>query len=188
MGQTRRRVVGIAALAVCIAALPRNLLGAPAANLPPQLAKAASDSAFSFTYEGKPGQSLLQGWKRVQRRSNLADGRVKEEVTFTDTATGFEITRETVLFRDHTAIETMLRLHNGGSSDSPLIANIRPVDFALDTPRTGSIVFHHALGSAPRSGTDGWDMSRDFEPVEKKLTVGEKSELVHYVMSSGKHV
>jgi alpha-galactosidase len=188
MDQTRRRVVGIAALAVCIAAFPRNLLGTPAANLPPQLAKAASDSAFSFTYGGKPAQSLLQGWKRVQRRSNLADGRVKEEVTFTDTATGLEITRETVLFRDHTAIETMLRLHNGGSSDSPLIENIRPVDFALDTPRTGSIVFHHALGSAPRSGTDGWDMSRDFEPVEKKLTVGEKSELVHYVMSGGKHV
>ena len=172
-----------AALAVFLAGCLNSARGNESIHV---LQAAASSSGFSFTCEGKSSRSLVPSWKTVRNRSALLGGRSKEEVRYLHPAGTLEITQEIVHFPGLPAIEVMLRIRNTGSSDSPLLENIRPLDIAFDAPGGAPVVFHHALGSAPRDGYKG--MARDYEHRARELASGQPVEIVHYVLRGSEHV
>jgi len=114
---------------------------------------------FSFIYDGKPSTELLSKWKRAQ---SSADG--LEIITYTDPATGLEVTCEAKIFSDYPAVEWVMHFTNKGSSDTPLIENILPINLNIDAVKDANIVFHHSNGSTCSSA--------DFLPHDDEIKPG----------------
>ena len=104
---------------------------------------------FSFTYGGDAAR--LQVWERE------AEG--EHTITLTDEQTGLRVRAEMRCFDDFPAVEWVLHLENTGDADTPIIADLRPLDPVCSDlgPNT---VLHWAQGSdcdiedfAPRQAT-----------------------------------
>lgn len=151
--------------------------------------KLTDGTPFSFVYAGRASQDLLPAWNKTSHREALGDGRERITTVWRDPAGGLEVSRELIRFERAPAVEIMLRLRNTGSSDTPIIEKILPLDFAFAPPGQGDEIFHHVLGSAARpSRPDEVGMMRDFSPLEKMLVPGSEAVLVHYVMRGSDHV
>lgn len=116
---------------------------------------------FSFTYGGTPSADLLGSWKRTQAKAAPEGGRERHTVTWTDRATGLDVTAEVTLFAGYPAAEWVLYLKNTGAADTPLIENILPLDLSARVPEKGDVVFHHAKGSACAAD--------DFLPIDQAV-------------------
>ena len=121
---------------------------------------------FSFTYGGKPSADLMPGWKRqAGEPERTDDGRERRTITWTDPATGLEITAEVTLFATHPAVEWVLRLTNKGEVDTPILEALRPLDLRVRVPADGKAMFYHAHGSTCKP-TDFLPLDRAVGPRE----------------------
>ncbi|HPD14561.1 MAG TPA: alpha-galactosidase [Planctomycetota bacterium] len=116
---------------------------------------------FSFTYGGKASSELLPTWKRSQAKLPAKPGREAHAVTWTDPATGLEVTAEVTLFEQFPAVESVLRFRNTGQADTPLLEKVLPLDLRVNVPDKGDVVLHHAHGSTCTA--------TDFLPVDQPL-------------------
>ncbi len=124
---------------------------------------------FSFTYGGKASGDLLKTWK-VERASRRLDaGRIARTLTYTDPTTGLVITCQGVEFRDFPAVEWVLRLHNTGKADTPILEGIQALDAALPLPKAEQSTLYWAKG--------GVASFADFAPQETGLKAGDKLHL-----------
>ena len=122
------------------------------------------DFPFSFTYGGKDSAQLLPGWKRSTTALPAEAGKVRAQITYADPATGLEITCTVTRFTDFPAAEWVLRLRNGGTADSPILENIRPLDLKVQAP-DGPVIFHHSHGCD--------DEPTDFIPIDEVVVKGQ---------------
>ena len=159
-----------------------------AKRLPPVLAQAMKTAPFSFIYATQPSEKILSGWKRGESKKVLSEDRVQTTTTYTDPATGLEVTWEATELTQFGAVEWVVRLRNTGSADTPIIEKLLVLDRKISVP-AGTVIFHHVLGSAGRtlaSGTPG--MTSDYRRIDQRMDVGTDCHLVHYGMKEGIHV
>jgi alpha-galactosidase len=158
-------------------------------TLPPVLEKAIESTPFSFIYANKSSEQLLSAWKRSETRKVLSGDRVQSVTTFTDPATGLEVTWEATEFVQLGAVEWVVRLRNTGSTDTPIIEKLLALDQKIQVPH-GAVIFHHVLGSAGRTSVSGAapGMTSDYQRIDQQMDAGTDCHLVHYGMKEGVHV
>ena len=115
----------------------------------------------SFTFDGKPSGELLSGWRRELKSTPEKNGRTLHSIIWTDPASGLELRCELKVFSKHPAAEWTVYLKNNGSSDSPLIEKLLPLDLPLNIEHDDATL-HRAHGS-----TCG---PLDFLPIDEKLS------------------
>ncbi len=157
--------------------------------LPTILARLTETTPFSFVYNNKRSEELIPNWKRSEARRSLPRGREQTVTTYSDPVTGLEITWEETAFPDYGAVEWMLRLRNTGSSDTPVVEKLLPLDRKIPV-QPGVVVFHHVLGSASRTSSSKAmpGMTSDYQQVDQRLNEGAECHLAHYGMKDGQHV
>jgi alpha-galactosidase len=145
-----------------------------------QLVKTFENGApFSFVYEGKPSATFLSSWQKSKSTRPLSGGRILVTVTYRDPATHLEVIRELTIFPGGSSVEWMMKLHNGGSKDTPILENILPLDVQIPVAASDAVTFHHVLGSVG-------DV-RDYSPIDKDIAAGTNVSIRHYVLENGKH-
>jgi alpha-galactosidase len=120
---------------------------------------------FSFVYGGKPSAQLLPSWKQAQTSA----GQDRRTITYTDPATGLEVTCELRQFADFPAADWVLRFRNTGPADTPLIENVRALDLRITVPQKSDVVLHHAHGSTCKE--------TDFLPLDTPVEAGANIQL-----------
>jgi alpha-galactosidase len=108
---------------------------------------------FSFVCGGRVSDELLDGW-RVDRKSERLDAdRTMLTTTWTDPDTGLRVTWETIRYADCAALDWVLYFENTGSSDTPIIENVQPLNLTFNA---GPFMLHRTKGSVVNPS--------DFEP------------------------
>ena len=169
---TIKTALGIVS-AVWLAAMP---LATAASPTPGELAEArqwaaakfegnretmATDSFFSFTYDGKPSAALLKTWECKRSNRRLDDKRTEHTIAYTDPKTGLIVRVVGIEYRDFPSVEWTLYFKNAGKTDTPIIENIRSLDIRWQRGEKGEFLLHHNVG-APADGTD-------YTPLESVL-------------------
>ena len=117
---------------------------------------------FSFVYNGRHSSEFLRDWKFTKEEIR-EDGTKKEFVfTYSSPEKGLVVRCEAVVFKDFPAIEWVLKFRNEGKTDTPIIENIKALDYLFKGE--GEFVLHRALGSNAQRD--------DFAPVEESLKQG----------------
>lgn len=168
---------GIAGLALFMVSSGANsLCGAPptAAEMSEAHAWAASlftakEQAFSFSYDGRPSAELLRDWTVTAEDMAKDKQRVERVVTFTDPQTRLEVRCVITEYNDSPAVDWVLTLHNAGDKDTPIIQDIRPLDWQVPWSKD-AVAIHHSLGES--------NSAQSFAPVTKQLAAGASDALV----------
>lgn len=124
---------------------------------------------FSFVYGGKPSAELLPTWRPAHQQQAVADGRERHAASYTDPATGLEVTSNVTLFLGYPAVEWVLQFRNAGQAETPILENILPLDLAVGVPAKGNVVLHHSHGSTCAA--------TDFLPIDEPVPPATKIEL-----------
>ncbi|NOX54667.1 MAG: hypothetical protein GXP27_09555 [Planctomycetes bacterium] len=111
------------------------------------------DLPFSFVYGGRSSTELLSNWKRTESTANLDGNRTQYELLWTDPATQLQVRCVAVVYRDFPTVEWTLFFKNAGSTKTPILEDIRPLDMTLQRGAGTEFVLHHAVGS-PADGSD----------------------------------
>ena len=142
----------------------------------------AAPHAFSFLCDGIPSAQLLPGWPGTYAHEVAEPGKVRHVLVLTDPENGLELTYTGFLYPDHAAIELLLELHNTANQDSPLLEQIRSLDWSLSVPESPCTI-HHALGES--------NSERSFMPVADVLDTAKAQSLTlapHGGRSSDEHM
>jgi len=102
---------------------------------------------FSFVHDGKHSTELLASWKRTKTKRTAENGKEVHVITYADPVMDLQVQCEVTYFSNFPAVEWVLRIHNAGSSDTPILEDIRPLDLQVSAPSEGEIVLHHSYGS-----------------------------------------
>jgi len=110
---------------------------------------------LSFRYGDQESAQLLKGWRAERTEDVSAPGRslgtttlvTRKTVTFTDPQTGLQCRCELTQFSDFPAVEWVAYFKNTGHADTPIIADIRPLDALFPLARDRACWVHHAKGS-----------------------------------------
>jgi alpha-galactosidase len=153
------------------AALDKLRLIAGDPNLPP----------FSFTYDSKPSAEILKDCKVERSMRKLTETRTEYTSIYTHPS-GLVVRCVGVTYSDFPTVEWTLYFKNSGSSDSPIIENIRSLDVHLTRPRAGGrsdeneYVLHYTRGTMVLDYNisrgyiiDDRAARHDFEPLKKGL-------------------
>jgi alpha-galactosidase len=101
---------------------------------------------FYFKYDGKESPTFLSTWQKTQSPVTPSEGGETHHYTYTDPATKLKIAADVRTFTDFDAIEWILHITNGGSTDSPILEDIQPLFLSIASDST-DVVFHCAGGS-----------------------------------------
>ena len=116
----------------------------------------------SFTYAGREAGQLLAKWPRAFSHHAFTD-RTLHATSFTDPQTGLIVRCEVTEFRDHAAVEWVVYLKNTGSTDTPILSDIRALDTVMPSPG-GDAVLHYARGAVASMD--------DFAPLTETMRPG----------------
>jgi alpha-galactosidase len=116
---------------------------------------------FSFKYDGRDSATLLANWQRSVEVESRSDGQI-HRYTFVDPATHLKVAAEVRTFAAFDAIDWVLNFSNEGNADTPIIEDIQPLSWTLDSGR--GPVLHSARGSDA--------LPEDFEPLTNLLQPG----------------
>jgi len=122
-------------------------------QVPPSV---GTDPPFSFTYGGQPSAAILKDWKLSRQVSKLDDHRTQRTLTWTDPKTGLILRCAAIEYHDFPTVEWTLTFKNSGATDTPVIADIQPLDVRLERKKDevyarfaspGEFVLNHHVGS-----------------------------------------
>ena len=120
---------------------------------------------FSFTYDGKPSAELLKTWECKRAVRPLDTQRIEHTFTYTDPKTGLKVRCVAIAYADYPAAEWVVYFENKGSSDTPIIENVRALDISLTSDQQPKdVVIRHARGTQVAMG--------DFGPIDDALATG----------------
>lgn len=120
---------------------------------------------LSFRYGDQSSAGLLAGWRAEWRPVERDAAGERHVLTLTDPATGLRLRCEITAFADFPAVEWVAHLANTGPADTPIIADLQPLDVAFAVaPEQRSCWLHHAKGSQCHLD--------DFAPLQNQLTAG----------------
>ena len=118
---------------------------------------------FSFVYDGKPSAQWLPGWQISHTIVADAKGEI-HRTTYTDPATHLTVMADVRVYPDFPdAVDWVIRFRNDGSSDTPILENILPLDGSI-AASDGDVMLRHARGSNAAAN--------DFEPLEETFGPG----------------
>ncbi|MGH9617497.1 MAG: alpha-galactosidase [Acidobacteriaceae bacterium] len=118
---------------------------------------------FSFSYDGKKSAQLLPTWQTSEESVADDKGQI-HRYTYTDPATHLTVIADVRLYPDFPGvIDWVLRFRNEGASDTPILENILPLDWAIPAA-AGDCLIRHAQGS---NGA-----ATDFTPLEESFDRG----------------
>ncbi|WP_165231721.1 NPCBM/NEW2 domain-containing protein [Aquisphaera insulae] len=120
---------------------------------------------FSFVYGGKPSAGLLASWPTRRTSRELDPARTQYEQAWTDPATGLEVRRKGILYRDFPTVEWTVELTNRGAKPTPIVEAIRGLDASLASGLAGDATLHYQRGSVCEP--------IDYEPLAATLKPGE---------------
>ena len=103
---------------------------------------------FSFSYGGVSSASFLSNWRLHRTSRALDDARIEHRVTYTDTETGLVACCVAVEYRDFPTVEWVLYLENTGSVDTPVLADIQPLDVTWRRGPGSEFTLHHQRGDS----------------------------------------
>ncbi|MBI2929317.1 MAG: alpha-galactosidase [Verrucomicrobia bacterium] len=121
---------------------------------------------FSFVYQGLPSSELLTTWSLKRDSRKLDAQRTERTLTYTDPKTGLTLRCVSVEYHDFPTVEWTLYFKNGGSTDTPILSDIRALDVRLERSGKSEFVLHHHKGTFVRVD--------DFEPLTTTLGPGQK--------------
>jgi len=162
---------------------------------------------FSFTYGGKVGAHacpfaalragsepaergralLLSGWRLARDSRRLDAARTRHTLTYSDPATGLVARLEATQYHDYPALEWVVYFENEGARDTPILEDVRALDFTLARNSAGHVGAQHVakslcdrhpgpqgLGAVPLLyHADGsHERITDFRPRETALSPG----------------
>ncbi len=126
----------------------------------------ASQPRFSFRYGNQPSAEFIHRWPLSENRQEQTS-RVILTRKSSDPSTGLECEMTLTSWRNVPAFDWVLRLVNRGSTDTPIIAEILPLDITLPYSSDKTAVLHHAKGSACSPD--------DFQPLTTPIAPGERT-------------
>ena len=142
----------------------------------------SAEPPFSFTYAGRPSGELLGAWQVERATRRLDDRRSEHTATYTDPETGLVVRCVAIEYHDFPIVEWTLDFENGGSADTPILADIQALDTRLGPSPVipsaardlgpaqgklrgeGEFILHHHTGS-PCTATD-------YQPFQTELGPG----------------
>lgn len=104
---------------------------------------------ISFNYAGRSSGDFLAGWQRQVTTEKAPDGSLTH-VALIDPDTGLQVTIHSRRFDDFPAIDWFVELENRGAQDTPLLADILPLDISTPIPPQERLRLHYANGSSCR--------------------------------------
>lgn len=126
----------------------------------------AEKPQFSFVYGGRNSDELLKDWTLNETSKKLDKNRTERTLTWSDTKTGLVVRCVAVQYRDYPTVEWTLYFKNTGSSDTPILENIQPLDSRIERGSNGDdFVLHHFVGSPCQRN--------DYQPLQTMLKPGE---------------
>ena len=135
--------------------IAKHLLSADIADLP-----------FSFGYGEQSSSAFLGAWSRRYETRALDEDRTEHTVVFSDPATGLELRCVATEYRDFPAVEWLLYMKNGGSANTPVLADIQALDTVPVTRSCAAWRFIHA----PLL-TRGFGFARGFHPADPRPSI-----------------
>lgn len=133
--------------------IAKHLLSADVADLP-----------FSFRYGGKQSSEWLGSCSRRYGVRVMDANRTEHTVVFSDPVTGLELRCVATEYRDFPAVEWVLHFRNGGSANTPVLADIQALDTVVapeSAPWGTKFTVHHSRGAL----ASPWD----FTPLARVL-------------------
>ncbi len=119
---------------------------------------------LSFRYGGRPAAELLPHWERDDTVEQTPEGSLRR-CRFRDPAGGLEVIASVRIFSDFPAADWVLEFANRSTADTPIIADILPLDMSLPVADDERVILHHAKGSMAKMD--------DFLPLANELISGE---------------
>jgi alpha-galactosidase len=132
-------------------------------------ALAARPLPIAGLFEARPLADQLAGWPCARSSRDIDSLRQEHTLVFTDPATGLRLHWEAIAYRDFAAVEWVVYLENTGPADTPLLADIQPLDALFSAGKDQRCRVHHARGSQFRP--------EDFEPFESPLVLNVVADL-----------
>lgn len=117
---------------------------------------------FSFVYGGRHSSEFLRNWKFSKEKVKEYGARKEWVFSYSSPEKGLVVRCEVVAFKDFPAIEWVLKFRNNGEADTPIIENIKALDYLFRGK--GEFLLHRALGSNAQRD--------DFAPIEEPLKQG----------------
>jgi alpha-galactosidase len=150
-----------AALAGWDVAAARDL-GAAAAFAAVHAAKGATPP-FAFVYDGQPSSGFIGRWD-VTAEQKAEGPKLVRTFVYADPSTGLRVTAVYTIYRDFPAVEWVVRFKNAGSSDTPVIEQLRACAVSLPAfaaSAAAPVRLYRARGSSAERS--------DFAPIDETL-------------------
>lgn len=131
----------------------------------------AADFPISFTLDGKPSKDLLKSWLVEQGSEQAENGKHTKTIFLRDPKTKLEIACEVTTFDGFPAVDWLLRVTNKGAKDSPIIENLKVLDYKFEKSPADAreYILRRSRGSR---------MSPvDFAPTDEILAPGDQKTL-----------
>lgn len=157
-----------------------GLVGLSLARAAPPLPTEAgpADALISFRYDDQPSSALLGTWTSARSERALDANRTERTRTLTDPRTGLEVRIVFVAYHDFPTVEWTVFLKNTGARDTPILSEIRALDFAWSLPAGAKEFFlRHPTGTVFPAA------ARDYQPLEQAL---EKGKAEHFAPQLGR--
>ena len=104
---------------------------------------------FSFVYNGMESEKFLSKWKRTETIEDTKDARIRH-IAYTDPITQLRLHVHMKEFGDFSAFDWFAEFENRGTTDTPIIENILPLDLSLSMAEKERVFLHHSRGSLCR--------------------------------------
>lgn len=106
-----------------------------------------SNIPFSFLYNDIPSDLILGKWEYREEKSKIDKNRNKTVQIYTDPTTMLEIRCERIDYLDFPISEWTLYFKNKGNKNTPIISNIKSMDFKVGKKGKEDFLLHHSNGS-----------------------------------------
>jgi alpha-galactosidase len=107
---------------------------------------------FSFLYDGKPSDKVLETWKTTRTpAARQPDGRELSSIQWIEPKSGFAVTWQVTRFAGYAAADWVLFFENTGKADTAIIENVQALDLNVETPlpRGTPYLLHKTHGGTP---------------------------------------
>ena len=119
---------------------------------------------FSFVYQNRPSSEWLAKWPSERASQKLDEHRTQRTLTYTDKETGLQVRCVAVQYDDFPTIEWTVYFKNTGTTDTPILSDVRGLDVRLERSGKKEFVLHHHKGTFVRPD--------DFEPLTTVMEPG----------------
>jgi len=126
---------------------------------------------FSFTYDGRASIEFLSSWQRDYASRKLDEERTEHTLVYTDPDGGLVVRCVGIEYHDFPSVEWTLHFKNTGAADTPILADIQPLDIRIERDEAGEFVLHRVRGDdcTPQS----------YEPLEAALAPSSQTRIAN---------